>query len=705
MPLAPAIVTQLSPPPVDARDEYRIQVRAFRGLDFGPGDLVAEFGHPKNIAWGKYVNDVPELFFTVDMDDPQLRVLRGYVNKAHVWVWRGNRLVWTGFFGLEVDANSRDVVFYCFGYEAALFWTVTGWQEEWSGASLNLVAGDIWRRAQSLSKSNLAFVGTGIVELPPTTSELPPLHPDSDIVATKSVSNPTLNEQGAMPENVIKVGSTYWLNYTRRIGSNVDVRLASATSIEGPWTPYGGNPVLTLGSQAWENGVTGSNGSCILEDAGTFYIFYASEAGAGTPGVGYATAPAVTGPYTKYASNPVIVPGGAGQWDERRLQEPSVIKVGSTWVMAYMAEEMAVPQSQSEKIGMATASSPSGPWTKSALNPVIGFGPAGTFDDAGAADPSMFYEDGRYWMWYSGLAGPVGGKPWTLGLAYATDPVGPYVRHASNPLIDVGGVGELDSQAVWRGAIFRDVDAYHVVFGAIGDTGSSADAKGHNAVLQLSAAEQQTLPGLELPFYQVFHKRALFAMQELAALAASDTTNQTIFEITHERSPLFNFFRNRGSEATDLRLEWGGKYIQDFHYLHSPVFLRNALYSVGADPWSSVLRRTDTDATSMNAIGRREEPIYLAWVRDNAELERVAKKRMSRALGAGTVLSLSLFPNTLSPPGADGERFRVGDRIPVKIDHGIVDIDESQVVVGVQVAVLQDGVERVRLLMQERQGQ
>jgi len=394
VPLVPAVGTQLSPPPATARDQYRVQVFQMLGAVWGhrPGALLCEFGHPKNIGWGRYLNDVPEAFFTINQDDPQISLLRGYEGKAHVWIWRGDHLVWTGFFGLEVSATSQDAVFYCFGYEAAFYWLHTDWNQEWTNVSINLIVSELWSRARGLSNSNLAFVGTGIIESPVTTS--------------------------------------------------------------------GGSTTLTL------------------------------------------------------------------------------------------------------------------------------------------------------------------------------------------------------------------------------------------------------------PVYRVYHKRILFALQELAALAMSDTDNQVIFEITHAQSPNFNFFKGAGQVRSDLKMEWGGKYVRDFHYQTSPIHMRNFLYAVASDPHQLILR-TDTGGYSgplspingdrgSDGYGRREEALFFSWVRDQNELSRALNRRLSIAQQADTEIALDLFPNTLTPPGGRDAKFQLGDHLPIKIVRGITNINENRLIRGVRVIALQDGGEYVTLITQKR---
>jgi hypothetical protein len=311
------------------------------------------------------------------------------------------------------------------------------------------------------------------------------LSPNSTITTAKAAGNPTFNFS-SMPTSIVKVGATYYCAYARHavvaMTHTRHIRLASAASASGPWTDLGS--ILTLGSQAWEE--TDRGNSCwLMEDGGTFYLFYDNngDAGGATRDIGVATASTVTGAYTKYASNPIIQRGSAGAWDSRRVQEPSVIVQDGTWVMAYMGEDTDDPLGESEKIGIATASSPFGPWTKDADNPVVGFGTSGQFDDTGAADPALFHDGARYWMLYSGLSGTAGEFPWQLGLAYATTPNGTWTKYSGNPILSVGTAGAFDDEAAWRGSVYLEDGVFYGTYAGFPTPGPTAagdftDAKG-----------------------------------------------------------------------------------------------------------------------------------------------------------------------------------------------------------------------------------
>jgi hypothetical protein len=309
------------------------------------------------------------------------------------------------------------------------------------------------------------------------------------VAATRTTTS-TVTSETSMPENIIKVGSTYWLLYSHWASSQTTLHLASSSSPDGPWTPYAGNPVLTAGGTGWESSAN-VNGGALIEQAGTFYLFYATNDTNGA--IGVAIASSVTGPYTKSGSA-LLTAGSQGAWDSLRVNEPSVL-VGpdGVWVMAYMGEDSAFTEGTAEKIGIATAPGPLGPWTKATANPVIGFGDG--FDKGGAADPSLIFDDNIYWCLYSGL-NTAGGAPWQLGLAWSLTPAGPWTRHQSNPILRPGASGAFDANSVWRGAIYEENGIYYLPYGGIPASGLAQDAQGGSAHIDFAGLRMSTNLGI-----------------------------------------------------------------------------------------------------------------------------------------------------------------------------------------------------------------
>ena len=312
------------------------------------------------------------------------------------------------------------------------------------------------------------------------------LSPRSEVRALRVLARPTLNFS-SMVEDVVKVGATFYSAYTRKApGAAITIRLASTTDLYQAWTDLG--EILTLGSQTWENSTYQANGCCLMEDGGTFYLFYASGPEALDTGesadIGVATASSVTGPYTKSASNPILVRGSSGAWDDVRVQEPSVIRVGDLWIMAYMGEAN-TSYGLTEQIGAATASDPEGPWTKVGTDGLVIAQPSGLI----VADPSLFHEDGLLWCYYveaDATATFADSFPYFQVLSWAEAPEGPWTR-LETPILEANASASFEAGGVWRGGLFREGRDYWITYAGMGTDADPATAKSSTARLEVWA--------------------------------------------------------------------------------------------------------------------------------------------------------------------------------------------------------------------------
>lgn len=150
-----------------------------------------------------------------------------------------------------------------------------------------------------------------------------------------------------------------------------DFNRASINANTGTWTKYGSNPVIAAGH--------GDPG--IFYETGTWYL-YVDNLSTGNIRL-YTSSDGLTGWSDQ---GDVLTKGGSGAWDESFVRDPDVIKVGSTYIMMYAGQKVAGASATTHKIGRATASSPTGPWTKDAGNPVF------TKTSNGANEPNIEYD-------------------------------------------------------------------------------------------------------------------------------------------------------------------------------------------------------------------------------------------------------------------------------------------------------------------------
>lgn len=218
-----------------------------------------------------------------------------------------------------------------------------------------------------------------------------------------------------------------------------------------------------------------------------------------------------------------------------------------------------------------------------------------------------------------------------------------------------------------------------------------------NGTIQDPVTESDGSTAITLPEYSINYKRILFALQELTAMAISDTTNKVLFEITPDGE--FNLWKDRSISQTDELWEYGGV-VAGFNRIRSPLDSRNVILGVGSSPHDVVLRKTNSKGLDMAARSRREEAVFYSWVRDEDEMIRINKHRLERGVQDDNHLMLSFTPGTVPPYRADDQVFRIGDMVPVKIDHGATQIDDEKLVTGQQV-LLYRGMELVQAIIQD----
>jgi len=135
--------------------------------------------------------------------------------------------------------------------------------------------------------------------------------------------------------------------------------------------------------------------------------------------------------------NPILTPGGKDTWDENVIECCNVFKDEDTYYLYYhgIPKNKDIWSRLTYRIGVATSSHPLGPWKKYEKNPVIDLGPTGSWEDKWVACASVLKEKAdKYYMWYSGNG--------SVGLATASNPVGPWKKYEGNPILkDFGYIG------------------------------------------------------------------------------------------------------------------------------------------------------------------------------------------------------------------------------------------------------------------------
>ncbi|MBA7500455.1 hypothetical protein ES704_03213 [subsurface metagenome] len=160
--------------------------------------------------------------------------------------------------------------------------------------------------------------------------------------------------------------------------------------------------------------------------------------------------------------SPAIVPGRKDAWDGWILESCDIFKDEDIYYWYYHARGDKKLYPKGYRIGVATAPTPLGPWTRYEGNPILDYGPVGSWDEYVVACICVMKEGAynlrpekdTYYMWYSAaaqehsLVGPQ--RRGGIGLAVANSPVGPWKRYEGNPVVEdfgyLGGVVKVNGK-------------------------------------------------------------------------------------------------------------------------------------------------------------------------------------------------------------------------------------------------------------------
>ena len=160
-----------------------------------------------------------------------------------------------------------------------------------------------------------------------------------------------------------------------------------------------GDVILRPGDGAdWESG--GLYKPCLVEDNGTFYLFYNAKNSAKPwrEQTGVATS-ADLRTWTRHPGNPIIPNGSAGSWDERFASDPAVLRDGKTWVFYYYSLDA---HGKARDL-LALGRDPFHPRKVDKI--LIDVGPPGSVDSTYAHKPSVVYHGGALYHFYCAVSG------------------------------------------------------------------------------------------------------------------------------------------------------------------------------------------------------------------------------------------------------------------------------------------------------------
>jgi predicted GH43/DUF377 family glycosyl hydrolase len=198
-----------------------------------------------------------------------------------------------------------------------------------------------------------------------------------------------------------------------------------------------------------------------------------------------------------------VIPRGseADDWDVTSTFTPNILLHDGTYYLYYTGVGADFNQDYNEAgktgIGVATASNPYGPWTKYENNPIlVPSSDTSKFDSFRVDDTCMTVRDGEVWMYYKGRPWGYSSAKTKMGVAVASNGLGPFVRQNDGDPVQLGG----HEVQIW-------MDAHEGVYSMVNGVGPSdltytiqyaADGLNFTKYADISSSEPSA-PGLYRP--------------------------------------------------------------------------------------------------------------------------------------------------------------------------------------------------------------
>ncbi len=192
-----------------------------------------------------------------------------------------------------------------------------------------------------------------------------------------------------------------------------------------PLTTFLRNPVTPL--------LLGHTEPDVIQIGTTFYLYFRNDSSAGAS-IGVATS--TDG--LSWHDVGIILTKSTNGWDSAEVISPSVIEVNNTFYLYYEADDASNVGHRA--IGLATSTSPTGPFTK-LPNPVLG--PTASWEATIVGTPAAAQIGSKFFLFYHGFQGGSDRG----GVAYSNDLIS-WSKEPNNPILNLGSSGAWDSVKV-----------------------------------------------------------------------------------------------------------------------------------------------------------------------------------------------------------------------------------------------------------------
>ncbi len=224
------------------------------------------------------------------------------------------------------------------------------------------------------------------------------------------------------------------------------------------------------GDLAYQEGVHRRDPSAVIRINGVYHVWYTKSVG---PSAGFASGDpekkvfpwdlsevwhaTSTDRITWKEHGLAVGRGPKGSFDDRSVFTPEILAHRGKFYLVYQVVQAPYTRRVKEKVAMAVADSPEGPWRKV---PQVLIEPSndgewlgeednrflvkkkGSFDSHKTHDPCLLFYRNKFWLYYKGeIMGEqmtLGGREIAWGVAIADNPEGPYVKSPFNPVTNSG---------------------------------------------------------------------------------------------------------------------------------------------------------------------------------------------------------------------------------------------------------------------------
>jgi beta-xylosidase len=181
----------------------------------------------------------------------------------------------------------------------------------------------------------------------------------------------------------------------------------------------------------------------VIKVGSTFYMYYRND-GTSKPSISVAS----SSDGLQWQERGTVLTASSSGFDSAEVIAPSVLYDNGVYYLYYESDDAS--QIGQRRVGVATSTSPIGPFTKNGVVLDYSGGWEGTIVGTPAIAKSSI--NNKYYLFYHGYSS---GSD-RIGVAYSTSPTGPFTKEPNNPILDIGPSGSWDDNKVAPSSAYFD---------------------------------------------------------------------------------------------------------------------------------------------------------------------------------------------------------------------------------------------------------